>query len=207
MADEELEQEEYEDVRRSLVCCQGRTIYFFAEVNAASVLEAIRWIDYLEARSNKDEITLVINSKGGEIYDGLALYDRMRGSFCPITTIGTGLVASMAFIIFLAGDKRIGTKTVRFLNHQASAQLTGKVTDIKIEQIETDSLEKECLKIITERTSQSAKRIKKDIKIGDKYIHAEEALATHVIHVIQDYAPAPTGKVKNENKTDDSSKA
>lgn len=184
---DENQEMEYEERRAVLVHRVGRKIYFFDEVNAASVLEAIKFLDILEAEDLKKPITILFDSEGGNVYDGLALYDRMRICKSKITTIGLGLVASMAFVIFMGGDRRVATSHVRFLNHQTRAELRGKLTDIEIEQTETKVIEEMCIKIISERTSQTAKRLRKDTKVGDKYIGAEEALRTGIIHEVIQY--------------------
>lgn len=180
----EQQEIEYEVPGKSLVHRSGSTIYFFDEVDSASVCEAIRYLDAIERDKKITELSIVFSSNGGSIYDGLALYDRIRASRCRVTTIGTGLVASMAFVVFLAGDRRVCTKNVRFLNHQASAELRGKLTDLDIEHVETKMLEDICIQIISERTNQTAKRLKKDTKVGDKYIYADEAFKTLIVHEI-----------------------
>lgn len=178
------QESQYEPPNHTLVYRVGSTIYFFDEVLGSSVCEAIKFIDAIEKENKAKHITLVINSGGGNIYDGLSLYDRIRACKLPVTTIGTGLVASMAFIIFLGGDKRICTKRVRFLNHQAKISLEGRVADIDIEQAETKMVEDMCIDIIATRTNLTPKKQKKDTKLGDKYIGAEEALKTEIVHEI-----------------------
>ena len=117
----------FDERDRTLVFCEGRTIYFFDEINESSACEAIRIIDKLEY-DNKKDIRIVINSGGGNCYDGLALYDRIRQSGCNILTLGTGLVVSMALIIFLAGDERELTENARLLVHQITIEeFSGKV--------------------------------------------------------------------------------
>jgi ATP-dependent Clp protease protease subunit len=175
---------DYEVPTPTLVYRVGTTIYFFDEVDGASVCEAIKFIDAIEKEKKIEHLTLVLNSGGGNIYDGLALYDRLRACKLPVTTIGTGLVASMAFIIFLAGDKRICSPRVRFLNHQAKMSVEGRVEDINIEQAEIKMVEDMCIDIIAGRTTLTAKKQKKDTKLGDKYIGAEEALRTQIVHEI-----------------------
>jgi ATP-dependent Clp protease protease subunit len=182
---------EIEYSRPALVYRVGSTIYFFDDVEATTVCEAIKFIDAIEKERKAKHITFIINSSGGTIYDGLALYDRLRACKLPVTTIGTGLVASMAFVIFLGGDKRVCTKRVRFLNHQARVNLEGRVTDIDIEQTETKLIEDMCVEIIASRTKLTPQKQKKDTKFGDKYIGADEALRTEIVHEI-------IGEVKKE---------
>lgn len=161
----------------------GRTIYFFEEVSNQSVCRAIIHMDELEKESQKP-IHFVINSNGGDIYSGLALYDRVRRSTCEVHTVGTGFVASMAVIVFLAGDKRYITETCTLLNHQGSTEIYGKVNDIKIEFEETNRVEEICTEIIASHTGLPIRKIKNDIKIGDDYINPERAVAEGFAHEI-----------------------
>jgi ATP-dependent Clp protease protease subunit len=164
------------DEDRTLVYCEGRTIYFFDEVNEDSVCDAIRFLDKLDKDSSKKEITIVINSGGGNCYDGLALYDRIRQSGCNVRTRGTGVVASMALILFLAGDEREVTENTRLLSHQVSVHdFCGRAEDFKIESREIDRLNDCLVAIISERTGQTENRIKRDQKPGDYWINAEKA--------------------------------
>jgi len=184
-----MKQKESEDLieieghQRVSVSRIGSCIYFFDEIDTNSVCEAIKYIDMLELENTKN-ITIVLNSIGGDIYSGLALYDRIRSSECRVTIIGTGLIASMAFIIFLAGDRRVMTKYARFMNHKGVAELAGNPENLKKETKEIDDLENICLDIIVERTKQDSKTIKNSIRDGNKYIYAEEALKTGIVHEI-----------------------
>jgi ATP-dependent Clp protease protease subunit len=165
-----------EDRDKTLVFCEGRTVYFFDEVDEDSVCEAIRILDKLEAAAGKKEITFVMNTGGGNCYDGLALYDRIRQSECHIKTKGMGLIASMGLIIFLAGDEREVTENTRLLSHQVSvSDFSGRAEDFKIEQKEIDTLNSTLSSIIAERTGQTEKKIKNEQKAGDYWISAELA--------------------------------
>lgn len=164
------------DEDRVIVYRDGRTIYFFDEIDEESVCEAIRFIDKIESESNKKDITIKLDSVGGNCYDGLALYDRIRQSPCNIIMIGTGLVASMGLIIFLAGDERKISENTRLLNHQVSLEdFSGRATDFKIEQKEIDELQNILTEIISERTGQTVKKLQNETLPGDKWISAQEA--------------------------------
>ena len=192
--DETKKESEFEQSRASVIK-QGRSIYFFDQVHQASVLEAVRHLTQLQIESAKKPITIVINSAGGSCYDGLALYDCIRCCQAPVTTIGLGLVASMGFIIFLAGDKRVASPNTRFLNHQVSSEIAGKASDIEIERDEIAALEAVTIKIVSERTGIPESKIKKDVKAGDNYYSAKEAVKQGIAHEIFQYID------KNEIKT------
>ena len=178
------DQEETLTSKTVLVSRDNNVIRFFDEVSDASVCEAIKHIDYIEGIKKYTGITIILNSPGGDIYNGLALYDRIRNCKKVVTIVGTGFVASMAFIIYLAGDKRICTKNARFLNHQARMEISGRVADIKIEQAEITLMEDLCVDIIAERTLLTIKKLKHDTKVGDVYISSQEAVQMGICHEI-----------------------
>lgn len=165
----------------------GRTLYFFDDVDEFSVMEAIRHLHQLEHESRTKTITVIINSPGGSCYDGLALYDVLRSCHAPITTIGCGIVASMGFIIYLAGDKRLSLVHTRYLNHQVSSNISGKASDIEIERAEVSSLEEIIVKIVSERTGMKTAAIKKAVKVGDNYFNSKDAVKNGIIHEIIEY--------------------
>jgi ATP-dependent Clp protease, protease subunit len=165
----------------------GRNLYLFADINETTVLKSICHITQMEIESAKKPIIILLNSPGGGCYDGFALYDAIRTCQCPIVTVGMGIVASMGYIIYLAGDKRIAQPNARFMNHQISSEIAGKASDIEIERDEMITLEKICLDIISERTGQPVKKIKKEIKVGNKYLSAKEAKEKGVVHEIVEY--------------------
>ena len=181
-------QEEIETSSKSLVFNEGNVIYFFDEMDAAAVVDAIRYIDHLEYNEKVDKIIFKLNSGGGNVYDGLALYDRLRNCRASITMIGSGLIASMAFIVYLAGDRRIATANVRFLNHQTKFVVDGELNgvQIKIEEKETVHLENTCIDICAQRTLLTPRIIKNHIKLGDKYIGIKEAVAMGIVHEVQE---------------------
>jgi len=175
------------DVSRSNVARVGRNIYLFDEISETSVMESIRCINQCVIESNKLPITMLINSPGGDCYSGLALYDWMRSCKVPITTIGVGIIASMGFIIYLAGDKRLASPNARFLNHQVSSYYEGKASDINVQKAEVDELENILVKIVAERTGVREASVKKDVKFGDNYINSKDAVKKGITHKIINY--------------------
>ena len=164
---------------------EGRTIYFFDEIDEESVCEAIKFLDKIEEESSKKEITIKLNSSGGSCYDGLALYDRIRQSPCNIVIIGSGLIASMGLIIFLAGDERRLSENARLLNHQMSIEdFSGRDTALKIEHQEVHKLDVIMTEIISERTGQSIKKLNNETLPGDKWFGSEYAVDNGYAHEI-----------------------
>jgi len=179
---------EIDSAERISVFRNGRTIYFFDDVDNHSVSEAFKLIQQLEQDSIKKPIRFIINSGGGSVYDGLALYDRIKISPCKVIMVATGLVASMGLVIYLAGDERVVTQTSTLLSHQNTMDVNdGKTSDIKIEAKEMDRLETWYLHLVANTTGQSIKKIEHEIKIGDKYISAEEAVKTGYASKIIEY--------------------
>lgn len=166
-----------DDEDNVVVFRRGRTIYFFDEVDEESVCEAIKFIDQIEEENNKKDISIRLNTGGGNCYDGLALYDRIRQSPCNVIITGTGLIASMGLIIFLAGDERKISENSRLLNHQISIEdFASNAVGFKIEQKEIDGLQTILTDIVSERTGQSVKKIANEILPGDKWITAQQAI-------------------------------
>ena len=178
------QESDYSPSRSILVYRDDNVLSFFDDIDSASVCEAIRLLDAMESTKKYKSLTIILNSSGGEMYNGLALYDRIRACTKPITMVCTGFVASMAFVLFLAGDKRVCTKNVRFLNHQASMEVSGKVNDIKIEQAEIELMEKLCVDIIADRTLLTPKKLKHDTTLGNVYLGAEQAVQMGICHEI-----------------------
>ena len=159
----------------------GRKIYLYDEIDRHTVLEVVKYIDELEKESKKP-VEIEINSEGGLCYDGMALYDRIRRSDCEINTIATGLVGSMALVIYLAGDYRYITENCKILNHEGSDELEGKASALKIGIEETLNLEEQLVSIIAERTGLPEKKIKAEIKKGDDYIKPDRAIEEGFAH-------------------------
>lgn len=162
----------------------GRIIFFFAEITDETVCEAIKLFQIIQDESVKKPIQFYLNSPGGSVYSGLALYDYILSCQAPVVTIGTGIVASMGVIVLLAGQKRYITQNTRLMVHQVSTTVQGKVSDVKIDYDETKKLEKICNEIVHRRTNQPIKSIEAEIKKGDRYMDVNEALKKNYVHEI-----------------------
>jgi len=160
---------------KTLVFRKGRTIYFFDDIEGDSVCEAIKLIQEIESETSNKPIQIILNSEGGNCGDGFALYDKIRQSEYEISVIGTGIVASMATIIFLAGDTRVLTENTRLMIHQVQTAGEGKCSDVEIDVKETKIVQNKIIDIISERTGQSRNKIIKEFQKGDRWLSAEEA--------------------------------
>lgn len=104
---------------------QRREVEYVGEVNAQSVYSLCRQLRYLERQDPEGEITMLINSPGGSVTDGLALYDVMKGLTCPVHTVCLGIAASMGAVLFAAGDRRDILPHGRVMIHDPLISSTG----------------------------------------------------------------------------------
>lgn len=130
----------------------------------------------LEAEDNDRDISLYINSPGGSVTDGLAIYDTMRYVRCDVSTICLGLAASMGQFLLCAGapGKRYALPHSRILMHQPSSQMQGQAVDIAIHAEQIIYLKRIMAERIAEHTGQSVERIEADSD-RDRWFTAEEA--------------------------------
>lgn len=166
-----------------------REIECMGEINSQSVNSLIRQIRYLASENKDEEITMFINSPGGEITSGLALYDVMKSVDCPIRTICTGMAASMAAILFSAGDKRDMLEHARVMIHDPQLIQGHGGSTLTIKAVAEDMMrvrEITC-KILAQNTGKSLEEIY-DKTAKDTYFDAEEAvkygLADRIIHKV-----------------------
>jgi ATP-dependent Clp protease protease subunit len=132
---------------------------------------------YLAAKDPKRDIKIYINSPGGSVMAGLAIYDTMQYVDCDISTICVGMAASMAALLLSAGTKgkRFALPNSEVLLHQVSAtSISGQASDIEIEAKEILKLKKKMIEIISKHTGQPFERVEKDTD-RDFYLSAQEA--------------------------------
>lgn len=156
-----------------------REVFLTSEVNAENVSELMKAFMYLEKESPGKEITFYINSPGGSVSDGLALYDYIRLMKSPVTTICIGRAASMGAILFLAGENRKMLPHSEIMIHDASfgnAEFSGLKPD-EISEKANDLLKtsKILREIVAERTGQDAKLVAQKMK-KDSFFKADEAM-------------------------------
>ena len=132
---------------------------------------------YLEMQDSKSPITMYINSPGGEVYAGLAIYDTMQYVSCPISTMCTGLAASMACVLLCAGEngQRYALPHSRVMIHQPMGGIQGQASDIEITCNEILTLKNELYQIISDHSGQTIEQIQKDAD-RDHWMRAQEAL-------------------------------
>jgi len=131
---------------------------------------------FLEAEDPDKDITFYVNSPGGVVTAGLAIYDTMRYVRCDIVTLCMGQAASMGAVLLAAGtrDKRYALPNSRILIHQPMGGFQGQATDIDIHAQEILRMRNDLNKILALHTGQNIRKIKKDTE-RDFFMSAEEA--------------------------------
>ncbi len=164
---------------------EHRIVMLTSSVDAESADEVISKLLYLEKKNPGAPIELFINSPGGEISSGLAIYDVIRYISSPVTTIACGLTASIATIILIAAEKgrRKALPHARLLIHQPLAGFKGTASDIEIQMKEIQKLKLRLNEMLAEATGQPLERIERDTD-RDYWMSAEEALEYGLIDEI-----------------------
>lgn len=159
-----------------------RIIFLGTGVNDEVANVVIAQMLFLEADDPDKDITFYINSPGGVVTAGLAIYDTMRYVKCDIATLCLGQAASMAAVLLAAGTpgKRYALPNARILIHQPMGGFQGQATDIDIHAREILRMRADLNKILANHSGQSLKKIQKDTE-RDYFMSAEEAKAYGII--------------------------
>ncbi len=153
-----------------------RVIFLGDEVNAQTANIVVAQLLHLAYQNPDEDIKLYINSPGGSVYDGLAIYDTMNFIKPDVQTIGIGLQASMGAFLLSAGakGKRAVLANSRVMIHQPSSGTQGKVTDQEISLKEAIDLKKKLNEILAKNTGQNLEKITKDVE-RDFWMSAKDA--------------------------------
>jgi ATP-dependent Clp protease protease subunit len=137
---------------------------------------------HLESEDPDKDIQLYINSPGGSVYAGLAIYDTMQFIKPDVATTCVGIAMSMGALLLAAGveGKRTALPNSKILIHQVSGGFQGQGTDIEIQARETISLKRRLEEIISRHTNQSIEKVSKDME-RDYYLDAEEAQSYGIV--------------------------
>ncbi len=159
-----------------------RIILLNEEVNSASAGVVVAQLLYLEGQDASKDISLYINSPGGSVTDGMAIYDTMQYIKCDVSTICMGLAASMGAFLLAAGTKgkRYALPNSDIMIHQPSGGAKGQATDINIHAQHILRTKERLNKILSEKTSQSYEKIAADTE-RDNFMSAEEALKYGIV--------------------------
>ncbi len=153
-----------------------RVIFLGEDVNEYTANLVVAQLLHLAYEDPKKDIKLYINSPGGSVYDGLAIYDTIQYIKPDVQTIGIGLQASMGAFLLSSGTKgkRVALPNSRIMIHQPSSGTQGKVTDQEITLRESIYLKQRLNEILSKNTGQDISKIEKDAD-RDYWMSAEEA--------------------------------
>lgn len=154
-----------------------RVIFLGEEVNSHMANVIVAQLLHLAYENPDEDIKLYINSPGGSVYDGLAIYDTMNFIKPDVQTIGIGLQASMGAFLLSAGakGKRAILPNARVMIHQPSSGTRGKITDQEIDLKEGLLLKEKLAQILAENSGQKLEKLKNDME-RDYWMSAEEAV-------------------------------
>ena len=167
-----------------------RTVILSGEIDEATVKDITEKILLLNNLSSEDDITLVIDSYGGDVYSSLFMFDFVNSLKCSISTIVIGKAMSAAFFVAIAGTKgkRFITKNGTMMNHQISAESIGKLSEMEGEVIECKRLEKLMNNILKAHTRVGRKTMKLFTQ-KDVYFNAKECVRYGFVDSIIDKLP------------------
>lgn len=154
-----------------------RIIMLTDEVNNVTASLVVAQLLYLEGQDPEKDISLYINSPGGSVTDGLAIYDTMQYIKCDVSTICMGMAASMGAFLLAAGTKgkRFALPNSDIMIHQPSGGTKGQATDIRIHTDHILSLKKRLNTILAEKTGQPLEIVERDTE-RDNFMTAEQAM-------------------------------
>lgn len=162
-----------------------RVIFLGEDVNEHTANLVVAQLLHLAYEDPAKDIKLYINSPGGSVYDGLAIYDTIQYIEPDVQTIGIGLQASMGAFLLSSGTKgkRVALPSSRIMIHQPSSGTHGKVTDQEITLRESVFLKQQLNKILAKNTGQKVSKIEKDVD-RDYWMSATEAVEYGLIDAV-----------------------
>ena len=162
-----------------------RQIILSGEINKELAAKIVRELFILEADDSEKPIYIYIDSPGGDVDSGFAIFDAIRFVSCPVYIIGIGLIASAAALILLSVPKenRFGFEYSRYLIHQPLSEMRGVATDVEIYAKEMENTRAVINQIISEQTGQSLQKVTQDTE-RDYWLGAKEAIEYGLISKI-----------------------
>ena len=164
---------------------KDRIIFLGEEVNDVTASLVVAQILFLESEDPTKDINLYINSPGGSVVAGMAIYDTMQYVKCDVSTICMGMAASMGAFLLAGGTKgkRYALPNAEIMIHQPSGGAQGQASDIKIVAEQILKTKQKLNKILAENTNQPIEVIERDTE-RDNYMSAEEALSYGIIEKV-----------------------
>ena len=167
---------------------KDRIIFLGEEVNDVSAGLIVSQLLFLEAEDPGKDIQLYINSPGGSVTAGMAIYDTMQYIKCDVATICVGMAASMAAFLLSAGakGKRMALPNSEIMIHQPSAGTQGQITDMAIHLRRLETIKARMNRILAENTGRSVEEVTSACE-RDNFMNAEEALSFGLIDRVLDH--------------------
>ena len=153
-----------------------RIVFLGEEVNATTASLVVAQLLYLEAQDPDKDIQFYINSPGGSITDGMAIYDTMKYIKCDVSTICVGMCASMAAFLLSSGTKgkRLALPNSEIMIHQPSAGTQGQITDMAIHMKRLEIIKKRMNTILADNCGRSVEEVTAACE-RDNFMTADEA--------------------------------
>ena len=164
---------------------KDRIIFLSGEIDDVVANLVVAQLIFLEAEDPDKDIYLYINSPGGSITAGMAIFDTMQYIKCDVSTICIGMAASMGAFLMAAGQKgkRKALPNSEIMIHQPLGGAQGQATDIAIHAQRIIDIKDKMNRILSERTGQTLKKVQKDVE-RDYFMTADEALSYGIIDEI-----------------------
>ncbi len=162
-----------------------RIVFLGEEVNATTASLVVAQLLYLEAQDPDKDIQLYINSPGGSVTDGMAIYDTMQYIKCDVSTICVGMAASMGAFLLSSGakGKRMALPNAEIMIHQPSAGTQGQITDMAIHLKRLEIIKKRMNVILADNCGKNVEQVTADCE-RDNFMTADEALEYGLIDKI-----------------------
>jgi ATP-dependent Clp protease protease subunit len=164
---------------------EDRIIFIGSEINDHGANSVVAQLLFLEKQNRSQDVNMYVNSPGGSVTAGLAIYDAMQHVGCDVATFCIGQAASMGALLLMAGSK--GKRHIlphsRVMIHQPWGGTGGTAADIRIQADEILGMKKILNKIISKHTGQTLKKIEKDTD-RDNYLSAEQAVDYGIVDEI-----------------------
>ena len=164
---------------------EDRIIFLTGEITDETANSVVAQLIFLEGKDPEKDISLYINSPGGSVSAGLAIYDTMNFIKCDVTTICVGLAASMGAFLLSSGakGKRFALPNSEIMIHQPLVGAQGQASDIEIQANHIKRIKEKINKILSEQSGQPLEKVQKDTD-RDFYMSADEALEYGLIDKI-----------------------
>ena len=161
---------------------EDRIVFISGEIDDASANTVVAQLIYLEAKNPDKDICVYINSPGGSVTAGMAIYDTMKYVKCDVSTICIGLAASMGAFLLAAGTKgkRFCLPNSEVMIHQPLGGAKGQASDIEITAKHIMRTKKKMIEMLSKNTGQPVKKVEKDVD-RDYYMSATEAVEYGIV--------------------------